>query len=65
MTQKPLSKFNSKLKENQLFPDSQKVPFGPKQLAWLREKYGAANFRNPESEAMFQGRQQFNNGRAA
>jgi hypothetical protein len=31
---------------NQSFPDSQKEPFGPNQLAWLHEKYGKAFFRD-------------------
>lgn len=31
---------------NQQFPDSQKEPFGQKQLAWLDIKYGRAFFRD-------------------
>ena len=30
----------------QKFPDSQREPFGPKQLAWIDEKYGKAFFRD-------------------
>lgn len=33
---------------HQTQPDSQKTPFGPKQLAWIELKYGRAHFRDGE-----------------
>ena len=30
----------------QAFPDSQKEPFGPKQLVWIEEHYGKAFHRD-------------------
>lgn len=35
-------------KENQTLPESQKEPFGPKQLAWINEHYGKAFHRDAE-----------------
>ena len=32
--------------KKQAFPDSQKEPFGPKQLSWIEKNYGKAFHRN-------------------
>lgn len=44
----------------QKFPDSQKEPFGPNQIAWLNEKYGNAHFRNAEDGALVKKREEQN-----
>lgn len=38
---------------SQTYPDSQTAPLGEKQLAWLREQFGASFFRDPSTEPLF------------
>ncbi len=37
-------------------PDSQKAPFNERQIAWMNEKYGRANFRDPETKFVIRGK---------